>query len=84
MGSASLPRALSLVQISSSSVPEKRLYLPASITISARSINSLRNNRDYDLKQIEDVPEILKMDFGRKRLRSILDQNSRPVWFSCD
>ena len=29
--------ALSLVQISSSSVPEKRLFLPASITISARS-----------------------------------------------
>ena len=36
-GSASLPQALSLVQISSSSVREKRLFLPASITISARS-----------------------------------------------
>ena len=54
-GSSSLPRALSLVQISSSSVPEKRLYLPASITFSARSNKLLRNGRDYDLKQIENA-----------------------------
>ena len=44
VGSASLPRALSLVRISSSSVPEKR-----------DQINSLRNGRDYDLKQIENA-----------------------------
>ena len=50
MGSASLPRALSLVQISSSSVREKRLFLP-----SYSLINSLRNARDSDLMQIEDA-----------------------------
>ena len=49
-GSASLPRALSLVQISSSSVREKRLFLP-----SYSLINSLRNARDSDLMQIEDA-----------------------------
>ena len=54
-GSASLPRALSLVQISSSSVPEKRLYLPASITISARSNKFASKWRDYDLQQIENA-----------------------------
>ena len=50
VGSASLPRALSLVQISSSSVREKRLFLP-----SYSLINSLRNARDSDLMQIEDA-----------------------------
>ena len=37
VGSAFLPRALSLVQMSSSSVAENCLFLPAAITISARS-----------------------------------------------
>ena len=50
VGSTSLPRALSLVQILSSSVPEKRLFLP-----SYSLINSLRNARDSDLMQIEDA-----------------------------
>ena len=34
---------------------EKRLFLPASITISAFKKNSYRNGRDYDLKQIENA-----------------------------
>ena len=55
MGSASLPQALSLVQISSSSVREKRLFLPASIIIQHDQINLLRIGRDYDLKQIENA-----------------------------
>ena len=50
MGSTPLPRALSLVQILSSSVPEKRLFLP-----SYSLINSLRNARDSDLMQTEDA-----------------------------
>ena len=48
MESTFLPRALFLVQ--SSSVPEKRLFLP-----SYSPINSLRNARDSDLIQIEDA-----------------------------
>ena len=50
MGSTSLLRALSLVQILSSSVPEKRLFLPSNSLI-----NSLRNARGSDLLQIEDA-----------------------------
>ena len=48
VGSVSLPRALSLVQISSASVREKRLFLP-----SYSIINLLRDARDNDLMQIE-------------------------------
>ena len=46
---------LSLVQ--RPSIPEKCLFLPASITISIQrdQINSLRNGRDYDRKQIENA-----------------------------
>ena len=50
VGSTSLPRALSLVQILSSSVPEKRLFLQSNSLI-----NSLRNARGSDLLQIEDA-----------------------------
>ena len=50
VGSTSLPQALSLVQILSSSVPEKRLFLPSNSLI-----NSLRNARGSDLLQIEDA-----------------------------
>ena len=50
VGLASLPQALSLVQISSSSIREKRLFLP-----SYYLINSLQNARDSNLMQIEDA-----------------------------
>ena len=43
-------RTLSLAQILSSSVPEKRLFLP-----SYSLIDSLRNARDSDLIQTEDA-----------------------------
>ena len=45
-----LPQVLSLVQILSSSVREKRLFLPF-----YSLINSLRNARDSDLMQTEDA-----------------------------
>ena len=57
MGLASLPRAraLSLVRISSSSVPEKLCICRPPLLFQRDQINSLRNGRDYDLKQIENA-----------------------------
>ena len=55
VGSASLPRALSLVRISSSSVPEKLCICRPPLLFHRDQINSLRNGRDYDLKQIENA-----------------------------
>ena len=55
MGSASLPRALSLVRISSSSVPEKLCICRPPLLFQRDQINSLRNGREYDLKQIENA-----------------------------
>ena len=55
MGSASLPRALSLVRISSSSVPEKLCICRPPLLFQRNQINSLRNGREYDLKQIENA-----------------------------
>ena len=50
MGSASLPRALSLVRISSSSVPEKLCICRPPLLFQRNQINSLRNGREYDLR----------------------------------
>ena len=61
MGSTFLPRAQFLVQILSSSVPEKRLFLP-----SYSLINSLRNARDSGLRQIEDAFKDPEENFWEK------------------
>ena len=50
VGSMSLPRALPLVQILSSSVPEMCLFLP-----SYSLVNLLRNAQDSDLMQLKDA-----------------------------
>ena len=50
-----VPRALSLVRISSSSVPEKLCICRPPVLFQRDQINSLRNGRDYDLKQIENA-----------------------------
>ena len=48
-------RPLSLVGISSSSVPEKLCICRPPLLFQRNQINSLRNGREYDLKQIENA-----------------------------
>ena len=71
MASSPLLRALSLVQILSSSVPEKRLFLPS---YSLR--NSLRNARDSDLIEIEDAFKDPEDRFWEKNISESIVGNS--------
>ena len=53
-------------------------------------INSLRNGRDYDLKQIENAFRDPEDGFWEKNSSEDIvgnvkyTRNSRPVWFSCN
>ena len=73
-----------------SSVPRKRLCLPPPLLFQRDQINSLRNGRDYDVKQIENAFRDPEDGFWEKNSSEDIvgnvkyTRNSRPVWFSCN
>ena len=73
-----------------SSVPKSVCVCRPPLLFQRDQINSLRNGRDYDLKQIENAFRDPEDGFWEKNSSEDIvgnvkyTRNSRPVWFSCN